>query len=60
MLAWLSLLSFLSFFPVFQFFFCGAVSGCLSVFQVHLLIFLGPPFVFISRAFINPMWTLIT
>ena len=39
------------------FFFCAG-GGRLSLFQVHLLIFLGHLFVFIPRAFINPMWTL--
>ena len=32
--------------------------GCLSLFQVRLLILLGPPVAFIARAFIDPMWTL--
>ena len=36
----------------------GAGGGCLSLFQVHLLILLGPPVVFIARAFTNPIWTL--
>ena len=30
----------------------------LSLFQVHLLILLGPPVVFIPGAFFNPIWTL--
>ena len=37
----------------------GAGGGCLSLIQVHLLVFLGPPFVFITRAFLNPIWTLV-
>ena len=32
---------------------------CCSLFQVHLLIFLGHPIVFIPGAFINPRWTLL-
>ena len=39
--------------------FFGTGGGRLSLFQLHLLIFLGHPFVFIPRAFINPMWTLV-
>ena len=31
----------------------------LSLFQVHLIICLGPPFVFIAGAFINPTGTLL-
>ena len=38
-------------------FFFEAGGGCLSLFQVHLLIQLGPPVVFIARAFTNPIWT---
>ena len=60
MLGWLSLLSFFAFFFLF---FGGrslsAGGGCLSLFQVHSLIFLGPPYVFIPRAFTNPMRTLL-
>ena len=37
--------------PLVLFFFLGAGGGCLSLIQVHLLICLGPPFVFITRAF---------
>ena len=40
------------------FFFSGAGGGCLSLLRVHLLICLGPPFVFITRACVNPIWTL--
>ena len=36
----------------------GARGGCVSFNQVHLLIFLGTPFVFLPRAFTNPIWTL--
>ena len=39
--------------------FFGAGGGRLSfLFQVHLLIFLGLPFVFIPGALFNPTWTL--
>ena len=31
----------------------------MSLFQVHLLILLGPPVVFIARAFTNSIWTLL-
>ena len=43
---------------LFLFLFVLAGGGCLSsILQVHLLIRLGPPFVFIPRAFVNPIWT---
>ena len=48
MSAWLSLLSCLSLFPFSWFLFVfslGAGGGCLSLFEVHLLCFLGHPFV---------------
>ena len=38
--------------------FFGSGGGCLSLFQVHLLILLGPRVVFIARAFTTPIWTL--
>ena len=54
---WLGyLLAFLSFFSCFFLFlfFFGAGGGCLSLIQVHLLIFLGPTVVFVTRAFLIP------
>ena len=46
-----------------SFFLGGGISfcaggGCLSLIQVHLVLFLGPPVVFITRAMLNPIWTL--
>ena len=57
LLGYLSSLFFLFFRGAGDVFF-GAGGGRVSLFQVQLLIFLGHPFVFTPRAFINPMWTL--
>ena len=56
----LSLVLSSSFVSFLSFFFMGGGGGGrgLSLFQVHLLIFLGPPVVFIPGAFFNPIWTL--
>ena len=40
------------------FFHGGGGGRGLSLFQVHLLILLGPPVVFITGAMFNPIWTL--
>ena len=60
MLGWLPLLSVFSFLLSFFFKFEGKVwvrvtGACL---HSRWMYFLGPPFVFIPRAFVNPSWTL--